>query len=133
MGFLDSLKAWLKTETSEFSDAKRDLEGRIDSGLNKRERQLNETPEEAMERLQQEIADGESSFHDIEDKIGHTQAKADAVADLADNTADGTTDVAAGEVEDILDLDSEEIDPGDVDPQDLDAENQSENQSENRE
>ena len=123
MGFLDSLKTWLKTETSEFSDTKRDLEGRIDTGLNKRERQLNETPEEAMERLQQEIADGESSFRDIEDKIGHTQAKADAVADLADKT----TDVASGDVEDILDLDSEEIDPEDVDPQDLDAESQGEN------
>ena len=82
MGFLDSLKAWLKTETAELSDAKRGLEGRLDEGLSKRERQLNETQAEAMERLQQEIADGESSFHDIEDKIGHTHAKADAVADL---------------------------------------------------
>ena len=100
MGFLDALRAWLKNETTELSDAKRDLERRLDDGLGKRESQLDETPVEAMERLQQEIADGDSSFHDIEAKIGHIRAKADAVTDPADST---------DQAEDILDLDSEEI------------------------
>ncbi len=106
MGFLDSVKAWFKTEAAELADAKGDLEDRLDTGLSQRERQLNETPAEAMERLQGEIADNESSLGALEDKIGHAQARADAVADI---DASEATSAASKAADDILDLDSEEI------------------------
>ena len=110
MGFLDSLKAWLKTETAELADAKGDLESRLDGELSDRERRLNETPEEAMERLQQEIAENDSSLGAMEDKIGHVQAKADAVADMEAGAGEtGAAEASGGPDEDILDLDSEEI------------------------
>ncbi|MDH3680800.1 MAG: hypothetical protein OEV40_12710 [Acidimicrobiia bacterium] len=108
MGFLDSLKAWLRTETADLKDAKGDLESRLDDDLTRRERLLEETPTDAMERLQEEIADGQSAFDTLEDKIGHAQARADAVADLgAEETAAG--DLSDDDPADILDLDPEEI------------------------
>ena len=85
MGLLNSLKAWLRTEAAELSESAKQMEERLDADLSKRERQLTETPDEAMKRLQSEIEDGESSFEAISDKIGHASAKADAVADLADS------------------------------------------------
>lgn len=111
MGFLDSVKAWFRSEASELGDAKSGLEARLDEGLTRRERQLEETPSEAMERLQAEIADNESSLHDLEDKIAHGQAKADAVADLEADAKRAAAEAAATDAdpEDILDLDSEEI------------------------
>lgn len=108
MGFLDSLKAWLRTEAEEATDAKDDLESRLDADLTRRERLLNETPTEAMERLQDEIADGQSAFDAIEDKIGHAQARAEAVSDLG--AAEGAGSEHGDDPADILDLDSEEMD-----------------------
>ena len=89
MGFLHTLKAWLRTEAADLAESAKQMEERLDADLSKRERQLNETPEEAMKRLQSEIDDSESSFDAISDKIGHAAAKADAVADLVDSDDDG--------------------------------------------
>lgn len=119
MGFLDSLKAWMKTEASELKDATDGLETRLDSNLTRREQQLKETPTEAMERLQGQIADSESSLGEIGDKIGAKQAKAEAVEELADLDrvdADPADDID----EDILDLPSEEI-PADATVEDTDS------------
>lgn len=101
MGFLDSLRAWLRREGAELADASRDLENRLDADLSRRERRLDETPEEAMERLQQEIAD-DRSLTDLEDRIAATQARADAVAELDEDARPSPTD------DDVLDLESEE-------------------------
>lgn len=89
-----SLKAWLSKEAADLSDVTTDMEDRLSADLDRREDRLNETPSETMERLQSEIADGESAFEAIGDKIGQTEAKADAVA----------------EVDEILDLPSDEVD-----------------------
>lgn len=84
MGFWQTVKAWMSTEAAELKDATDGLESRLDRELSQRERQLNESPEEAMERLQAEGEANESMFGELGDKISAAQAKADAVADLAD-------------------------------------------------
>jgi chromosome segregation ATPase len=84
MGFLDSLKSWLRSEAADLTDAKGELETRLDRDLSERERRLNETPAEAMERLQQEIEQNQGSFDAIEDRLAHGQAKANAHADFAE-------------------------------------------------
>lgn len=96
MGFWQSVKAWLTTEAKEAKDVGDELQDRLSSDLDRRERELNETPEQAMERLQSKIDDQEDAFSAVADKIDRTEAKADAVSEL--------------EAEDVLDLPSEEID-----------------------
>ena len=100
MGFLDSLKSWLRSEAADLSDAKADLESNLDRSLTEREKRLNETPAEAMERLKGEIDTNQDSFNAIEDRLAHGQAKAEAHGDFI-----------AEANEDVLDLPSEEIDP----------------------
>lgn len=103
MGFLDSLKSWFKTEATEAQDLGRATKSRLESDLDRREADLNLTPEQRMEKLQDQIADGDASFGDLQDKIDGRGALADANADLAD--AEKTA------AEDIMDLESEEIVP----------------------
>ena len=112
MGFLDSVKAWLKTEVVEARRAKGDLETRLDDDLARREHQLNETPEQALERLQHEVADSESSFETISKKIDEVATKASAAGDLAKVGAD---QIEADEIE----AESEEVEL-EIDPADLD-------------
>ncbi len=84
MGFLDSLKSWLRSEAGELADVKAKLESDLDRDLGEREAKLNESPEEAMERLQREIEANQGSFDAIEDRLAHGQAKADAHAEFAE-------------------------------------------------
>jgi chromosome segregation ATPase len=117
MGFLDSVKAWLKTEAVEARRAKGDLETRLDDDLARREHQLNETPEQALERLQHEVADSESSFETISKKIDEVATKASAGGDLANVGAD---QIEADEIEaDEIEAESEEVEL-EIDPADLD-------------
>lgn len=94
MGFVEQVKGWLRSEAKEAKEAIGDLESRLDSDLSAKERQLGETPSQAMERLQHEIAEGESSLDAIGDKIGRSSALADARAELAE---DGQPKVALDE------------------------------------
>lgn len=87
------MKVWLSKEAADLEDVTADMKDRLSSDLDRRERQLDETPNEAMERLQTEIADGESALEAIGNKIDYTEARADAVA----------------EVDEILDLPSDEV------------------------
>ena len=75
MGFLDSLKAWLRTEKADLDESTAELERRLDDDLTRRERQLNESPAEAMERLQGEIADNDSSLDAIRDLLDSPEAE----------------------------------------------------------
>lgn len=79
MGVWDTVRSWFKSEADELVDAKQDLEVRLDQDLTRRERQLDETPAETMERLEREAAD-DSSFSAISDKIDATAARAAAAA-----------------------------------------------------
>lgn len=82
MGFLDRLKAVLGREAADLADAKRNAEARIDADLSRREARLNETPEQAMERIQAEMAANDDSLQAIRDRVGGTGARAEAVRDL---------------------------------------------------
>lgn len=108
MGFLDSLRAWFRTEAEEAKDAARQAKGRLEADLDRREAELRATPEERLEQLQRDIADGDTTFEDLQAKIDGRAAKADATADVAD--LDSTRD------EDVLDLESEEVIPPEPPP-----------------
>jgi hypothetical protein len=103
MGMWDSLKAWMKRESADLKDAAGDLEQQLDADLTRREQQLNESPAEAMERLQAEIAGNDSALSELGDKIGQAGARADASASL-DHNDDG----------------ADPDDPDEADPDDLD-------------
>ncbi len=96
----------MRREGAELQSSAQELEANLDADISRRERRLNETPMEAMERIQAEI-DDDSSFTALEDKIGQAQARADAMADL--NAAEAAADEAD---DDVLDLDSTEVEPG---------------------
>jgi phage shock protein A len=81
MGVWDSMKAWFKTEATDLGEAKQELETRLDQDLTRRERQLAETPEESLGRLQEEATDSEASFAAISDKIDQAVARAAAAAE----------------------------------------------------
>jgi hypothetical protein len=82
MGLWETVRAWFKTETADLGDAAKDLEGRVDADLSRRERQLNETPEQAIARIQAEADSGdEDSFAAVSEKIEAAAARAAAAAE----------------------------------------------------
>ncbi|MGF1597736.1 MAG: hypothetical protein ACFCVK_12535 [Acidimicrobiales bacterium] len=112
MGFLDTLKGWLRSEGAELKDSAAGLRTRVDDHLTRRTRRLEETPAEAMARLQDEI-DSSGSFDTVHDRIAGARAHADAVSDLTghDTGDPGSTapPTSGGTADDVLDLDSEEV------------------------
>ncbi len=107
MGFLDSLKAWLKTEAAEAQDLGQATKSRLEADLDRREADLNLTPEQRLDQLQEKIAEGDSVFEGLQDKIDGREAHAEATADLADKP---------NQAEDVLDLESEEVVPPEPPP-----------------
>lgn len=103
------MKSWLKKEGAELKDTTDNVTSKLDQDLTRRENQLNETPEQAMARLQDQI-DKDASFQAIQDKIDNVGAKAEAVAELNSDEQGG----ASSNDDDpaILDLESEEVDLG---------------------
>lgn len=94
MGFLDSLKTWLRTESADAKDLLGDTKGRLESDLDRRESELAASPAERLEQMQAQIAD-DDSFGSLQDKIEGRAAKADAVEELADiPDGDGDADEA---------------------------------------
>lgn len=69
MSTLDRIRAWFKREGAEVRDAWDGARDRADAELSKKEAQLNETPEEAMERIQGEIRQSEESFDELRGRI----------------------------------------------------------------
>lgn len=82
MGFLDSLKSWLRTESADAKDLLGDTHSRMESDLDRREAELAASPAERLEQLQNQIAE-DDSFGSLRDKIEGRAAKADAVEELA--------------------------------------------------
>lgn len=83
MGFFDSLRAWLSREATEARETAGEVKGRLESAMDRRERELTATPEERMEMIAEQIED--DPFADVRAKIERDQAHADAVEDLAAN------------------------------------------------
>ncbi len=94
MGMWDRVRAWLSNEGRELGEVGRDLGDRLDRDLTERERRLNETPTEAVERLQAEAEANDSVFADLEDRIAGRGFRADATTELTDDPADEATDTS---------------------------------------
>lgn len=105
MGFLESVKSWFRSEAAEARQVGRSTKTRLERDLERREAELAATPEQRLEQLQGKIADGDATFEDIQGKIDGRGALADATTDVAD--------IDRPAKDDVLDLDSEEIDPPD--------------------
>ena len=119
MGFLDSVKAWMKTEAAEAQDLGHETKSKLEADTDRREADLNLTPQQRMEQLQDQIAEGDSTFEHLQDKIDGREALAGAKADMAEEAA--AKDAAAGEAKDqaaadVLDLESEEVIPPEPPP-----------------
>ncbi|MEM7321924.1 MAG: hypothetical protein AAF531_02465 [Actinomycetota bacterium] len=112
MGFLDSVRSWFRAEAAEARDLGDRTKSRLEADLDRREAELNLTPEERMARIQEEIQD-DTGFAAIQDRIENRVAGADAAADVAD--VDGAARAAA---EEALDLPSEEVIPPEPPPAD---------------
>jgi hypothetical protein len=80
MGLWEAVRGWFKREAADLAEAKDELEDRLDADLGRRERQLTETPDQAMGRIQDEIH-SDSSFTAISDKIEAAAARATAEAE----------------------------------------------------
>lgn len=104
MGMLDSLKAWFRTESAEAANLAQGTKGRLEADLDRREADLNLTPEERLEQIQQQI-DDDIGFDQLRDKIEGRHLKADATTEVAEAEAE-----ARQSADDVLDLPSEEVD-----------------------
>ena len=71
MGFLDSIKSMLSAGTET-----------LEEEVSRREAELNATPEQRMEMLQDEIEGNDDAFDQIQSKIDNKGAKALATAEL---------------------------------------------------
>ena len=70
MGFLDQVRGWLRREKADVSDALREAEQRLDADLSRKERELTETPEEGLKRIQDEIGANPDPLDEIRGRVG---------------------------------------------------------------
>ena len=83
MGFLDSLKAWFRSESEEAREIGRETKSRLEAELDRREAELGATPAEKLDMIQDRIAQ-DDPFDELRDKIEGRGAGADATAEVAD-------------------------------------------------
>lgn len=83
MGFLDSVKNLLKREAAEVSDVAKDATSGWESALDRKEREMNASPAEKLNMLQEEIEES-NPLDAVRSKIEHRAGHADAVAEIAD-------------------------------------------------
>lgn len=114
MGFLDSLKAWFRTEAAEAQDVGRGVKARMEADLDRREAELSASPQERFEQLQESMAANDGALDDLRAKIEGRGAMADASAEVAD--IDAAQRRADGGADEVLDLESEEIIPPEPPP-----------------
>ncbi len=82
MSFWDTVRGWFKSEVESAKDLAGDLETDWSADLDRKEAELNATPEQRMEQLQDQIATNDSAFDDIRAKIDSAEIKAEVRADL---------------------------------------------------
>ena len=81
MGFFDSLKNWFSSEVAEVKESASSAQSRLESEMDRREADLNASPEDKLDQIQSEISD--DPFDAVRDKIDGQQAHAEAIEDLA--------------------------------------------------
>lgn len=82
MSFWDTVRGWFKSEVESAKELAGDLETDWSADLDRKEAELNATPEQRMEQLQDQIAANDSAFDDIRAKIDSTEMSAEIRADL---------------------------------------------------
>jgi len=75
MSLWHTIKTWLGKEKHELDDLKRSVELSIDSDLSRREKRLDESPIEAMDRLKSEIAEQSQTIGELSAEIEGRSAK----------------------------------------------------------
>ncbi len=90
MGFLDKVKSLLGKEGADIGEALNKTKERLSSNLDKRERDLNATPEEKLDAMTAELEDNDP-LAAVRNKIDNKSATADANAELATDAADANT------------------------------------------
>jgi phage shock protein A len=96
MGLLDTLRSWFASESAEARSLAGETRGRLEAELDRREAKLAASPEEKLDIIQGRIAEGETAFDALRDKIEGREARAEAVDELlgeADDVA-GADDTA---------------------------------------
>jgi len=101
MGFMDSVKAWLQNESAEAADLGRSTSGKISKELDRREAIQNASPSERMNQLQDEIAENNSSFAGLQDKIDAQAALADAKSEVEQTGEQPPGDRPSNEKQDL--------------------------------
>lgn len=112
MGFLDSLRSWFASESAEAKKLGQSTQQRLETELDRREAELAASPSERIEMLQDEIADSDTTFDALRDKIEGRSERADATAEVAEvdqAVRDGADEPSTDEIEDIEIV--EETDP----------------------
>jgi len=89
MGFLDSLKAWFRTESEEARQIGRETKSRLEADLDRREAELSATPAEKLDSIRDRIAEDDATFGELRDEIERRAAGADATAEVADLAGEG--------------------------------------------
>ncbi len=74
MGFLDTVRSWFSSEVSEAKESVENARSRLETEMDRRERELDASPLERMEQIQHEISD--DPMASIRDRIEGTQAHA---------------------------------------------------------
>ena len=80
MGFFDSFKSWFASEAAEVKESASRATSSLESEMDKREAELQASPEQRMEQIQAEIDD--DPFASVRDRIDGQQAHAAANEDL---------------------------------------------------
>jgi hypothetical protein len=65
----DQLRRWLRRESADVREAWDDARRRGEADLDRRERQLHETPEEGVARIQEDIRAHDESFEELRRKL----------------------------------------------------------------
>mgnify|MGYP000657101169 CR=1 FL=1 len=81
MGFVDAVTGWFKREAGDVKASVDRLESDLDTGMSRKERELDATPEERMAMIQEESS-ADDALAAIRDKIDGVQAHAEANAEL---------------------------------------------------
>lgn len=87
MGFLDKVKSFLGKEGADIGEALNKTKDRLNTDLDKRERDLNASPEEKLDAMTAELEDNDP-LAEVRNKIDGQSANADANAELAQDGAE---------------------------------------------
>ena len=84
MGLFNKVGSFFRREAKDLSDAAEDVKDKFDHELSKREHQLEMTPAEKIEALQQQASANDERFDQIADKAADRRALADAVSEVGE-------------------------------------------------